>query len=1846
MTATQPAGAATLKTPPPEKSSLPGFIAWAEEHYCSAPAARLANVLLANKASRWLGDVLDLISGQTHLLAQWAAEGADLLHLDQLAHELPGQERAAARGARRVKATPATTDIRNQGDSHYLQLALICRAPERASLAVTTGYNALRIWLLIEALRRAEGGNLLDEHLRTAADGLRQAGEERGQGEWLPVVERILPPTRSLNAVRLHLITTTVRLLTGKETYPPGSANERFLRAVGEIARGNSRPVPIDPRLHQGLLSAPDQPARNPPAPLSIHPGDLEDDEPASPVQPIASDLDDSDSDDQAGLQVAEVDPDRSVDELVDSARYIHLTSAAQARLPLWSWDVVNPHERAVLALRVAEAYAAPDSAFRSIAAFTELAIAAGRSLEGAVRLPLGPQADASGEWTVDLGRGCLHRTAPRRSLHKRRMSKMIGHIRQPADQLSVNLPSLCVAELSSLAARQAISTPPRRVMDLWPHRALSPTKSFLDWLRTDPVVWRLRPGMLSSVAERDIYCATADWLLARLATSQASTESNNNGLPAAASYCGYTGEQVTSALAQWWCTDPASNAAGSLIDAADVFYRSGLARMCDAVDEAGRGGDFIAHHNLVSLYWDTLLRAATGARPAEDLWHWSRFDHFDAFVFIDDKTGIDDSAARWVPVPPALLEILRRDYLQAHLPATQAMLRGQFGESAEALSSALSRSLTWIRRENGGLVAEPIGPQHRALHGAIAAEQPLVMNAFRHRARTSWRRHGCPQEIIDSLLSHSDGATRSHGDISPRIWREDAAVAMPAIKVAFEQLQARSPLPWLGSPPITELVPSADDRTSAPPYAGDRSIGRWRTLLRAARQTVAELAVHACRHDSALAVRPPEKLERPPLTSLVPALARWSEEQVAELVKDLTRTAAGTPATLGKLRLLFLGRLADHCWSRTGHKPRLRRRSFADMVRDPPRATEAAIGARQRLQCWKGLLDSIIADLPSATLRPANAAALLVVDLVITSRITDTALLADACVGKVRIVRLGAHPYIEWAPGDELPPSGHGLVRHRISCHAATFAGALQSADRTAHSIRSNAFARLKPLLSAIGLASPVALEAVCAKLCETVDALNVMDLPGNIAAARAGRLRTAARSWPDWTRANDGTYLCPPSDLAAKEEMRQSAGQESAAAPPRIGLGKAADKQARQFCSDIRSVLDTYREGGVDETPSPSQRRDLARAVGQVCLNHQGYLGPAMLDLGRWCEALFDRKVTASNLVKISSIRRYFAALSPRFERLAYAVDLRSLDDEDLTDLYLSFLEMGGIARPSYVLNRLREFHRFCASGQAMSEPDWAELSVDDIGIDVSPGFIDDSTYLRVLDRLLAGKGASSRAAAAMAIFGYRFGLRKGEAALLRVRDLVSYPGAYHVVVAKMKRRDTKSKRGRRVVPLLFELEPTESRLLEDLLLQGRERLKTDPGALLLASIGDLDAKIDADVLAREVGRAMKGAAGNRHLTEHHLRHSFACSVWTALEIPLADLPDEAARARAARVRAILLGEQSIGRRAPWALASVLGHAHPSRSYLSYVHFLCERADELVFGHGNGTTAFPAWPALVDLDQCQRLTPDDAPAGSTSTPEPPDIGTVLLCIRMLANGSEVEAIARSANVDPGWLESVVEVSRLVDHRLGFVASEETPTAATRYAKLSSTGLLAHIHRSASTRLARLMTAAQEKWLALDLSSMTLSTHELCGMVGYRRQFSLWQDSQMRFLRTLIQSLEIQPARLALLRPAALSEKVREFARQTGWIASSDAVASKSDAPTKDGALCLPEVTGRRQEPTKFNDPETIVLHRYSLTLEPDEGVGIGNRLELIFAVVCFWAWLQARSFSSDNAQSATADE
>ena len=627
--------------------------------------------------------------------------------------------------------------------------------------------------------------------------------------------------------------------------------------------------------------------------------------------------------------------------------------------------------------------------------------------------------------------------------------------------------------------------------------------------------------------------------------------------------------------------------------------------------------------------------------------------------------------------------------------------------------------------------------------------------------------------------------------------------------------------------------------------------------------------------------------------------LVTWTEQEVSKFARSLGANDSGTPSATARLRLAFLGKIADRCWRDEQQPFRLRRRLFKGFLNDDPRASPLGITARSLVQQWQAMYAACERALQGRERTPLEAGTLAALSLALNSRVSDKRLLQDAVTGNLRSIRRGGLCYVEWTPDGVWPDHAHGVIRYCVSPECAANVDALRRAKKLHHSALSLAPRLLRPLLDDLGLDVPCSIDALLDTIWPTVEALNYLDLPGNVAAARSGRFLSAALSWPDWTRGPDGSFatIDPPKS----EQIASDGGPRSGSlgVDPLSAIGSAVGldsrKAAAAFNAEMRAAMSMYRVGGVDARLDATQRREMARAVAAARRKHETRVSSSMSMIGRWTESLFDKRQQIG-LLRASSIRRYFGALSRRFESVAHDVDLAHLDSDGLTRLFAAVLEVRNVDKPSYIFQRLREFHKFCTVPFRIATPDWSELGVEDVGIGISPGFLEESAYARLFESL--GRISSvdmARKTRLMALLSYRFGLRPAEVALLRVKDVVDAKPVLYVVIERTDARDVKSEHGRRTVPLTFLLSSEERAFLQIVLAQARERARTHPEALLLADPGMSDAIVNKDAVAREVSSALKSVTGNKVLTEHHLRHSYACHIWTALETPDDQLPDQ---------------------------------------------------------------------------------------------------------------------------------------------------------------------------------------------------------------------------------------------------------------------------------------------------------------------------------------------------------------
>jgi integrase len=1501
---------ATIR-PPSDRKSHEAFAQWASENGCFEIADHLLCTLNAYTASKWLLDIVHFLTAANQDLVRWETHGHDTHGLAHLSTLLIGKEANATLGSRRAASNSAITDYPPRAsETHYLQLALVCRSHKEPTPSILDRYQNFRLWLLLEAMQRSVDGVVLDANLKTVAKVIRQAGEDRHRQDWYPFLMSILGAHPTPTGIKIHIMNEGSSLMADKDKFPPGTAKYQFLEAMVAVARGhvsdytrNEHHQPRRPYLCRADARDPSHQHQHP----SDEPSPQEFDDPEDAKQ-TPSHLE------QNPVTSAEVDPNLNRQEQELATKYVTLTNAAKARVVAWDWECINPIEEHQLRAQLTNAYRSTNAKYRLIAAISEICVMGGRSMNIALRIKVGVNPPVSKEWSFDVAIGQLKRKPPRRKSHANPTEKWGHLVPAEAEAICITVSPDCVAVIKDAFEAASPASPVRTLRQLWPYADKEPTALFVEWLRNDPALWRITPGMLGSVAQRTELAENGDWLKARLLFSQ-----SDEGLPAAASYAAYSQPETHSKNISTTPANQNLNAAGGRIDAAEDFYAAGIEKLYKRVQAVAKSTDYIEFSNCVAIYWDALLRSATGSRPGTDLWQWLHIDWEEAFAFIDDKTGIDQSAARWAPIPSKLLTELDTSFRQRHVPKVCSLLLQEFGETGSLEArTALNTGLCWLNREGSKVHAEPIGAKQRAMLGEHAAEHPLVTNAFRHRSRNVWRRNRLDQEVTDGFMSHGDGATRTHGDFSPRIWKQDVDLARPILSASFESLTAKLPPDYEHPDPILNALPPAPPTSSTKEVAGtDRASARWRVFLKAAREAFHEISLHVIQAD-----------------------------------------------------MSFLGKFNPH----------VGRLSHADM----------------------------------------------------------------------------------------------------------------------------------------------------------------------------------------------------------------------------QAGVSKFSVDQTRRLATSLTRTK--------KDTP---------------------------------------------------------ATLSSRFESLFYAVDLRALDEDELTKVLHELLEVDQTENPEFILARLREFLKFCERNHGLATPYWEELQVEDKTIGVAPGYISASIYRKLLVHILYRSGldhGDALRAALYAMLSYRFGLRKAESAGMRWKDWINIEDMICVVVTCLNHRDLKrNNSSRRVVPLLWRLTSFEKQLIQDHAVLMKEHAKTNPETLFFAHPNDPTRDVDANDLASIVTDALK-LLGGRHLTHHHLRHTFAANVWRALELPLESSSSSVDRDKRIRVRELLLQSQNVGRRAPWALARILGHSHPAQGYRSYVHDLCDYADDLTFKEPPLGRNVDTWSRLVDLDQFPLVDHKVAPIATQKHSTPPTMREVILAIRLIGNGVKPASAARSLQTKVAWIEKAQVALADLDTRLfaeaqpeidkevnskksnskrGTVATRtslitSTPPSKFIFKKAGSSKLMTHILSSKLDALTTLLETSSQQWDDAT-TPRSIQTGDFTAAFGQRLQVSLWTTDQMSFFKWAIDSLDLKRARLTLVAPAKLDALVKTSAQKTGWLADPDAHVNENSQESKSQIFPLTVETGR-QEVVHYQVPtvgRVRVESRLSLLLATDERQVIGNKFEFIFCLYVCWVWTASRNHS-----------
>jgi len=357
------------------------------------------------------------------------------------------------------------------------------------------------------------------------------------------------------------------------------------------------------------------------------------------------------------------------------------------------------------------------------------------------------------------------------------------------------------------------------------------------------------------------------------------------------------------------------------------------------------------------------------------------------------------------------------------------------------------------------------------------------------------------------------------------------------------------------------------------------------------------------------------------------------------------------------------------------------------------------------------------------------------------------------------------------------------------------------------------------------------------------------------------------------------------------------------------------------------------------------------------------EGRLPFLLQALIEWSLALMRTKRCSTKKLKPSSVLTYLSAIAPSL--LASGLD-RHPKDIDWDELYEAVLEQAPTPRARADRTAfLKSFHRFLRLFYGIDPVD-LETGNEERRVDAN--LLTPAEYIVIRSRLFQDTRYPERLRrihVLLLTLGYRLGLRRNEAANLRLRDLQDNQGIGddlpvqslwpELLVRNTAHGTVKSNKSVRRLPLALLLLPEE---LQELLLFKRQRLgeidtERIGNELLFCHSGHDHRKLMDRETFTPIQEAMRAVTGDPGLRFHHLRHSFANFLLLRL---VGDefsgvLPDTWWRFQdqvclpamdGTFAAQLLLNKGAPSSRMLYVVSQLCGHVDPKETLDSYIHLL----------------------------------------------------------------------------------------------------------------------------------------------------------------------------------------------------------------------------------------------------------------------------------------------------------------
>lgn len=1406
--------------------------------------------------------------------------------------------------------------------------------------------------------------------------------------------------------------------------------------------------------------------------------------DPDEPIKIVWPDEDDS-------IVVTTRDPNQSDEVNRLSANSILLDSAMDLQHLCWSYNRPNPAESIELDGEIHKQLGSASSDIRFVGLCVWIADRTFNTLRRATDMDISNEPAA--DWRMDTNYRFIHRLPPRMPTAWEPSEEHLEWIHPIVDSNVIPLPA--VAREIILDRCKNMDEEPGFLRQCW-----NSDKSIEGTFRAvlPSALKRVWPSMLRRKREQKVFEASQDSVFTKMVAFHSgyahSADLHYGSFSQEACETALKLDDLDSVNLRVFTSDTTCLGFGSRVSLVEDVLRAEIDRATSTLHSSFQGSDLINYHNALTAYAVVMLWAATACRPLNDPFEDARdFDLQQRFVYVEDKVSSEAHQGRIVPLTSQLVEFLSNVYPMhlRRLSKAIAPCHPVLSQSVDDLLDQKRNSIPYFFLLND---SENFG--WHSVNGKSVREtglfnHPLPSNLFRQRMPDQLRAHGVDPEIIDGFLGHLQTGSATYGDVSVRCWRADMDEIEPALESIYSQLGFVLPQPMQPRHKICGNVRLASTSSKIDFGQKSRELKRKIRFRNACKQTHGVIQAF-------LAGR---------------SLTDLSEDEVDRLALQLARNENGRPHHDKVLRLNVLSRMIEKVERKSQQKVR-QRHTYSKSLADKSLFNSGVTGSKSLHKNAVTALNKCIKNsYPNMSI--ARGRALAALSLIIQDRLTNIHIVRSVASGKnCRMTFISKSCYLEYSEDMIVESLTQASVRHAISSQSARLLGyALEKGEDPLHR---NMEPYLSDLGGLFGCGSKDHLDKFIQVACRVIDQLNCIEYPGVIAGYLAGRVDSTGRPWSDWMRHAQGVQI----EIESPSEGNNEVQVDTYLAPRNRSTVAGLDghERAKELIIQLRTLLMDPKPKGCAES---RYREALSKNVKKIAQGHALKQSELLILFAYWVAHLVTRKKSARKFLAMSTVLRYFHTLSRPFQDIGYQIPLTGMDSEEVTDFYCRLFEVRKVRDTRYVANRLAQFHAYCKTITHVEDPDWDELPVTAYR-SVSPGYISEEDYQNILQFFHTAQELPHEVRVSiimLLVFCYRFALRKNEALRLKREHYIKLNELIYIWVVPARGATHKSNSATRNVPLVFRLSNMESEYLDMGVRRYEGHHGEDYGRPLFP---------DADPMriAAMATQGIKFKTGNPKLTLHHCRHSAAQRVGHALFMPVGqsawpELPEFSDTEERELILKSELGSlRSNSRRSTWGLARFLGHAGPSTSMKSYLHFLCEWS--CIARGASLTNKINKAPnnarALTELKQKRQSdAPPDLTRALTSAPEVTTV-QLLKFLRLSRRGYPIEVASKTLGIPLKTARLLLSLVQLIDQKIRHIDIEGINPG-------TSQSIIHKIKSNSWDRIINVKQAAKgsESRQNNFLDMVGFEIWDLPRMIGANRQLGLWHPSHFEAIRTFL---------------------------------------------------------------------------------------------------------------------------